>query len=266
MSQCKSIKKELAAFLYNELEEEKRLRVETHLDECPDCRQELNNIKQTMAPVEDFSSEIQQVMDSLDWENVSAEITDRIFEQEKNRVPQPERKRGISNILSPRFRPVYAALLVGLMMGSFLTYLTLRRSGSFNASQNNIIVPAAVLDRIELELARKETLDYLEKSQYLILDLVRSAEPSGFETSQFTSERAKDLLSKKKYINQQLDRFEMVKAKEICDQIEMLFYELSRISEDLPQDELKRLQSLIRDRQILLKIKILKEELQESEV
>jgi len=266
MSKCKRIKKELVAFLYNELEEEKRLGVETHLDKCPYCRQELNNIKQAMAPVEDFSSEIQQVMALMDWENVSAEITERVFKQEGSGVTQTNRKRLVSYILTPRFRPVYAALLVGLMLGSFLTYLTLRRSGSFHASQDNIIVPAAVLDRIELELARKETLDYLEKSQYLILDLVRSAEPSGFETSRFNSERAKDLLSKKKYINQQLDRFEMVKAKEICDQIEMLFYELSRISEDLPQEELIRIQSLIRDRQILLKIKILKEELQESEV
>lgn len=128
------------------------------------------------------------------------------------------------------------------------------------------MMPEDFLDRVEMEMARKETLDYLEKSQYLILDIVRSAEPSGFETSRFNSERAKDLLSKKKYINQQLDRFEMVKAKEICDQIEMLFYELSLIREDLPEEELKRIQSFIRDRQILLKIKLLKEELQESEV
>ena len=128
------------------------------------------------------------------------------------------------------------------------------------------MMPDDFLDRVEMELARKETLDYLEKSQYLILDIVRLPDPSGFESSRFNSERAKDLLSKKKYINQQLDRFEMVKAKEICDQIEMLFYALSRISEDLPKEELERIQSLIRDRQILLKIKLLKEELQESEV
>lgn len=266
MSKCKRIKKELVAFLYNELEKEKRQKVEIHLNECPFCRQELNNIKQAMVPADDISLDIQEVMDSLDWENVSTDIVDRLFEQEKSSVLQPERKRGISNILNPRFRPVYAALLVGLILGSFLTYMALRRSGSFYASRDDINVPADILDRIELELARKETLDYLEKSQYLILDLVRSSDPSGFDSSQFTSERAKDLLSKKKYINQQLDRFEMVKAKEICDQIEMLFYELSRISEDLPQEEIMRIQSLIRDRQILLKIKILKEELQESEV
>lgn len=266
MNKCKGIKKELVAFLYNELEEEKRLEVETHLDECPCCRQELNSIKQAMAPADEISSDIQEVMDSIDWENISAEITDRVFELEKSSAPQSERKKGISNIFDRRFRPVYAALLVGLMLGSFFTYMALRRSGSFYASQEKITMPEDFLDRVEMELARKETLDYLEKSQYLILDIVRSAEPSGFETSRFNSERAQDLLSKKKYINQQLDRFEMVKAKEICDQIEMLFYELSLIREDLPEEELKRIQSFIRDRQILLKIKLLKEELKESEV
>jgi len=266
MSKCKRIKKELAAFLYNELDEKKKLEVETHLDECPFCREELNKIKQAMAPVDGIYSDIQQAADSIDWEKVSAEITDNIFEQELGKAQQPSRKKGFFNILNPRFRPVFAALLLGLMLGSFFTYVALRKSRSLQMSGDKIIMPAGFLDRVELELARKETLDYLEKSQYLILDFIRSPEPSEIDSSRFTSERAQDLLSKKKYINQQLDRFEMVKAKEICDQIEMLFYELSRISEDLPEEELKRIQSLIRDRQILLKIKILKEELQESEV
>jgi hypothetical protein len=266
MSKCKKIKKDLVAFLYNELDEKKRMMVETHLDECSSCRQDLNNIKQAMAPTEEISSDVQKVMDSMDWEDISTEITDRVFEQEKSGVPRPESKKWFSNLLEPRFRPVYAALLVGLMLGSFFTYMALKKSRSFQDSEAKIIMPAGFLDRVELELARKETLDYLEQSQYLILEIVRSPESSVMTSSRGTTERVQDLLSKKKYINQQLDHFEMAKAKEICDQIEMLFYELSLIRGDLPQEELVRIQSLIRDRQILLKIRILKEELQESEV
>ncbi|MBN2245927.1 MAG: zf-HC2 domain-containing protein [Candidatus Aminicenantes bacterium] len=266
MSKCKKIKKELVAFIYDELAVNERRRVELHLQACPSCRKDLHKITQAMAPVDNISSDIQKVMDSMDWGNISVEITNRVFEQEKNGALRMERKKWISNLLDSRFRPVYAALLLGLMLGSFLTYVALRKSRSFQEAGAKIIMPAGFLDRVELELARKETLDYLEKSQYLILEIVRSPESSGMTASHGTTQRVQDLLSKKKYINQQLDHFEMVKAKEICDQIEMLFYELSRISEDLPQEELERIQSLIRDRQILLKIKILKEELQESEV
>ena len=58
----------------------------------------------------------------------------------------------------------------------------------------------------------------------------------------------------------------MAKAKQICDQIEMLFYELSQMSGGLSELELQRIQKLIQERQLLLKINLVKKELQKSEV
>ncbi len=58
----------------------------------------------------------------------------------------------------------------------------------------------------------------------------------------------------------------MAKAKAICDQIELLFYELSRISEELSIEQIEGIQRLIDEKQLLLKIKLLKKELEESEV
>jgi DNA polymerase/3'-5' exonuclease PolX len=76
------------------------------------------------------------------------------------------------------------------------------------------------------------------------------------------SERARDLLQKKKYLNGQLERFQMAKAKVICDQIEMLFRELMEISEEMPGAELERIRGLVKERQLLLKINLVKKELQ----
>jgi len=58
----------------------------------------------------------------------------------------------------------------------------------------------------------------------------------------------------------------MAKAKVLCDQIELLFLDLSQISQELSAAELAKLQTLIQERQLVMKIKLVKKELQESEV
>jgi len=58
----------------------------------------------------------------------------------------------------------------------------------------------------------------------------------------------------------------MAKAKVLCDQIEQLFLDLSQISQELSAAELAKLQMLIQERKLVMKIKLVKKELQESEV
>jgi hypothetical protein len=163
---------------------------------------------------------------------------------------------------------VYAALLVGIFLGTILTFLVLRQPISDTSSREGFFVTPEFLDRVEVEMARRETLDYLEKSQYVLLDFVQASPGKSAEMwrQNLASQRAKDLLIKKKYINPQLEKFRMAKAKEICDQIELLFFELTQISEQLSEDEMMKIQNFIEDKQLLLKIKLLKRELEESEV
>jgi hypothetical protein len=58
----------------------------------------------------------------------------------------------------------------------------------------------------------------------------------------------------------------MAKAKEICDQIEFLFFELTQVSGQLSEGDLQNIQNLIEEKQLLLKIKLLKKDLEEREV
>jgi hypothetical protein len=115
-------------------------------------------------------------------------------------------------------------------------------------------------------MARRETLDYLRKSEYILLDFVQAPAGAPVSPAAFETARARELLSRKKYLNAQLEKYQMAKAKAICDQIEMLFLELAQISEDLPQAELENIRSLIRERQLLLKINLVTKELERSEV
>jgi hypothetical protein len=100
------------------------------------------------------------------------------------------------------------------------------------------------------------------------LDFIQSPSEKSAEfwQSEFASQKARGLLAKKKYISPQLDKFKMAKAKAICDQIEYLFYELVQISAQLSEEEVSKIQNMIEEKRLLLKIRLLKKELEQSEV
>ncbi|MGZ7046525.1 MAG: hypothetical protein ACXVJK_09375, partial [Candidatus Aminicenantales bacterium] len=141
-------------------------------------------------------------------------------------------------------------------------YLVLRRPVAGPNGGRSYYASGEFLDRAELEMARRETVDYLERSQYVLLDFLGT--PSGQASARpgMSMAQARELLSKKKYLNRELDKFQMAKAKAICDQIEMLFLELAQISGDLPEAELAKMRDLVEEHQLFLKINLVKKELQ----
>jgi hypothetical protein len=268
MKDCKKIRKNFAAFLSGELSREEQEFIESHLETCGNCRHELKEFEKVFSGADSLNAEIEEAMLSVDWDSLPNRITNTVFESQK----APSRKSWMDKfwkpLFQPRFRPVYAGLFVGLFIGALIMFFVLRTPGFRTDKGESFIVSQEFLDKAELELARRETIDYLEKSEYLLIDFVQSSreEPSEVWQNQFSSQRARDLLSKKKYINRQLDKYKMAKAKEICDQIEILFFELSQLADDLPQEELTKIQNLIEEKQILLKIKLVKKELKQNEV
>jgi hypothetical protein len=159
-------------------------------------------------------------------------------------------------------KPALAGLAAGLVVGAVGMYLALKAPGVRNGGNDAYFASSEFLDRAELEMARRNTVDYLEKSQYMLLDFFESADEGPAGTAALRSERTRDLLLKKKYLNAQLDRFQMSKAKAICDQIETLFFELSQIDGELAAAEIGRIRGYVEERQLLLKINLVKKELQ----
>lgn len=264
---CDGYQEELAAFLYGELSQEASREMETHLESCSSCRREMNVIKKVFNGANTLNAEMEAAMEGVDWETLPDRLADRVLGRRSRRLS--ERKTGFWSYLSqPRMRPVYAALFLGLVIGASVMFLTLRPLRSPELESSRLIVPDRFLESMDVEVARRATLDYLDRSQYLLLDLVQTPpdKAADFWRSDFASQRARELLTKKKYIDQQLDNFQMAKAKALCDQIELLFLELSQISQELSTAELEKLQRLIQERKLFLKIKLIKKELRESEV
>lgn len=268
MKDCKKTKKDFVAFLVGELNAGKKERLESHLDVCSLCQSELEELKEVLKKADSLNTEIESDMASIDWEALPEKISDYVFSKEASPVPQPQKKHPLRFLIQPRLRPVYAGLLLGVILGSFITFMVLRFSPFEERKGGKFFVSQDFLERVEFEMARRETINYLDGSQYLLLDFAQSSPEKAGEIWKggYTSQRARDLLSKKKYINPQLNKFRMAKAKAICDQIEFLFYELAQISDELSAEEVSKLQNIIEEKQLLLKIKLLKKDLEGSEV
>lgn len=54
---CRTIGQQLAEYVYRELDEAWRLRVERHMRECPRCREDLASLERALALIEDVTLE-----------------------------------------------------------------------------------------------------------------------------------------------------------------------------------------------------------------
>jgi len=262
MNACPIKRADWLAYLSGDLEEGRRTTVAEHLKECPDCRREVEEIRRVFEGADAVKGEIQEVLHSVDWEALPSRVADYVFAKAKKpgRASLIERIR--MGLLQPRLRPVLAGLVLGLLLGAVGMYLALRNPSLAPDQGKNYYASQEFLDRAELEMARRETVDYLERSQYVLLDFLGT--PSGQAAARpgLSMAQARELLSKKKYLNRELEKFQMAKAKAICDQIEMLFLELAQISGDLPEAELAKIRDLVEERQLFLKINLVRKELQ----
>ncbi len=236
--------------------------MDEHLDKCPECRAEAEAVERLLKETEAVRADIRRAASSVDWEALPVRIADRALAGSRSRIPAPSAGSPRSWVLFLRLRPALAGVLGGLIVGAAAMYFVLKAPSGRPGAESVYHASREFLDRAELELARRSTVDYLEKSQYMLLDVFGSGEEGSVVPAAVRSEQARDLLQRKKYLNDQLDRFQMAKAKAICDQIEVLFQELSLISEELSAAEFTRIKGLVEERQLLLKINLVKKELQ----
>lgn len=268
MRECKITYKRLPAYLSGELGKEDRDRVEAHLEFCSRCRRETAAMAAVLEEVESGAPDFEKAMAPIDWDRLPERMADRVF-GDQTRIPAREGFDGGGfSFFRTHWKPVLAALLTGALLGVLTTTWWMRSDRRSPLTEKAYSVPRDFLEKVDLEMARRETLDYLEKSQVLLLDFVQ-ADPSRAArmwSGDVASRQARSLLSKKKYINRQLETFRMAKAKQICDQIELLIVELAQVSDGLTEEEVANIQDYIGKKQLLLKINLLQHELEKDEV
>jgi hypothetical protein len=264
MRDCRKDKQELVAYLLGDLDKAEAEAVDRHLAECASCRGERDSLKKIFNGAGAAHRHMEKVMATVDWEALPERIARKVFDRQD--VRRPERAGG-RWFPAFTFRPAAAGLAAGLIFGALATFFVLRSGLLGPKSPSGFYASPEFIDRVELELARRETLSYLEKSQALLLDFVQpaSADASDLWQEGLGQQQAQTLLAKKKYINSQLGRRRMAKAKDICDQVELLILELVQVSRDLDETERAQIRGRIEAGQLWLKINLVKKELENSE-
>jgi hypothetical protein len=256
MNGRKGAVKAWADILAAEPEDGRRRAMDTNGEKDPARRAEADAIERLLRETDAVRAEIRTAADSVDWNALPVRIADRAA-ADRDRAARP-----FAWLTTVRMRPALAGLAAGLVVGAAAMYLALKAPTGRTDGDTAYFASGEFLDRAELEMARRNIVDYLEKSQYVLLDVFESADQGPGVPAALRSEQARDLLQKKKYLNAQLETYQMAKAKAICDQIEMLFVELSQLDGDLAAAEMERIRGYVRDRHLLLKINLVKKELQ----
>jgi len=264
MKECRHYRQDWLAFWRGELDSARKQVMSEHLKHCHRCQKELEEIKNLIGQTDDLKNELKETMAGIDWDRFQLRVTERAFEQKARR----EQARPAAGFKWHRWQPAAAGLVAGLLLGAFFTLLWLRPGRlpqSAVTKETAVNLPAGFVQKVDLALAQRETIDYLDRSQYLLLELVQAKSVS--QASAFlTQDKVQELLTEKKYLYNQLNEIKLAKAKMLCDQIEMLFLELIQLSPQMSEAELRNLQDLIANRQLLLKINLVKRELKPSEV
>jgi len=249
----------LLAYFLQEIRGEKAQEMEIHLRTCPVCQQELAILQAIRTTGEEMKKEIEMEMKKVDWDELSRAIDRKI--QEKASEPASS---GWQWTLLLRW-PVAAGLVTGIILGLMTYHFLSGPKGERLQASRRYQIPEAFLDRFDEELARREVLDYLEKSRLVLLSMKQAAEGASPEAISLPRERIRDLLLRQKYFSGQLDSFRLAKARQILAEIDSLLLELALIEEESTPEEATKLARLIDERRLLLKIQLLQHELEESE-
>jgi len=265
MNDCRTTRKGLAEYCSGDADPDMEKRIVEHLERCPRCRERAGETRRVLEASALVKAEADQAVASVDWDVLPGQIADYVFSRESRLSRVSPARRFRSRLVRSSLKPVYAGLGLGLVLGILGTRLVLQRPAAVGERAEGYFASPQFLERAEVEMARRETVDYLDKSRFVLLDFIQNTGETGSERNALTGERARELLTRKKYINAHLEGGRMAAAKAICDQIEILFLELSQITRDMPDSELAKIQDMIRESRLLLKINLAKKEL-ESEV
>ena len=255
MNTCRNIRPWLEWLAAGEIEgDRKGCRWKRTLRECPACRQRVGRLAIVAGGVRPAGPPTTAAqMQAIDWEKVTAKVMAGIAAKSDARPRKKRRCFHWRSRLSPPFCP-------GCWYGNIFLDPRPRRVPSPGRRQR---MSAATVTRLQSGLAREEVLSYLQQSQLMFTDLLKdcaSEEVAPWEIRLY-SRQAKELLLKKKYFQQNLPAVEWLKVRNVSERIDWLNYEILQLEERQLCSQINRLQRIMENEKLLLKIRLLERDL-----
>ena len=255
MNACREIRPLLEWLAADEIADDRRKTVEAHLSACPSCRRELAHWRALLAAAAAPDAAMQTEMQAVDWEAVSKQVVARAVGT-GNAVRMTPQRRIFA------FMPLAAAAAVLAVIG-LAVFFRLQPRREVLPGLEDERADAATVSRLQSGLAREEAITYLEQSQLMFTDLLKDC--SGQEVASWEirlySRKAKELLLKKKYVQQNLPPVEWLRVRQVSERIDWLNYEILQLEDRQLCGQIHRLQRVLEEEKLLLKIRLLERDL-----
>jgi len=278
MKACDHFGPELAAFIYGDLSADETKKVETHLESCAGCREELRALQRAALSLN--ASETFPEESEVDW----AAFTASTVQRARGFKPAAARKgrQGFLAWLDQiRRAPVWAAaagglvLLVGVAAGTYAT-LTLRPGGEGAVEMGMGLMPSVgvvpamlpqqMLDDIEAYSAKAGTRRYLAESRAMLVSLLGSPLRCKEGNVDIRDERAKSLqlIRRQHLLADDLQSLPLSRAQDVCKDLERLLLEIASLDDCARAEQILELRKLVEQKQLLLRIDLLSDEMARS--
>ena len=282
MKICDRFGPDLAAFVYSDLPPEETRALETHLESCEGCREELRGLQRaalSLSAAETFARESE-----VDWDAFATATVNRArgFRAADALSRGPGRIPGVGAWIDQiRRAPGWAAaaagllLLAGVAVGAFGA-LSLRPAREIPMAMVGAgmpageivpaLLPQSMLDDMEAFSARAGTKRYLADSRAMLVSLLGSPIRCSKDDVDIRDERTRSLqlIRRQRLLAEELQQLPLSRAQDVCRDLERLLLEIASLNDCARAEQILELRELVQKRQLLLRIDLLADEMARS--
>jgi len=261
MTGCKKYGDSIIDYAAGEATSQQENQVKEHLAVCPGCHREYLEHKRIFQETGELDSQIDQVMEEIDWQAVSNSIHKNI----RTRHSAQKNTKIIPMYSMKIALPAAAALVIlGLLMGYLLFNTQNLQKPAIDTSPEGKVT----LARLETTLAKKEVGNFFKQTQLVFTDLMRQCDPQDrvLWWNRLNKQRVKYLLEKSRYFTRDLDNPHLMATRGILKKIEWILFEMITLEDHITCRRLQQLQDYIHKEKLLLKIRLLEQNVTVSEV
>jgi len=252
MKQCKEINELLHLFVSDELNLTVQMEVKEHLSQCSECKEKYKQIQIISQNLEKLRDEADSVFEEIQWSY------------------EPQKLMHSIKVEKSYYKSLFWSFSTGIAYSLILVFtislfLFVPETDRFS-NHKQIVLQHDTISNMEAQLDRGDIIKSLSKGSMLINDFMKQCNSSTEINYMFREQQVKKLLAQNRYLIGNLNSKNMVSAKKIIGQINYLLYEMSSLSKNGSCKDVKPIQDFVKERKLLLKIKLIKDELIYKEI
>jgi hypothetical protein len=250
MKQCNKVQELLHLYIINELDAEKSEAVSKHLRNCKECSLIFEEFKIITDTLADELLNAEQEFNSVEWDYERIKFKNSIKSLNKTKT----------TFLFFRFltNTLFASLL-------FITVFLLMPVFK-NSVGKKIVVKHDTINKMENQLNRGDIIKSLDKGSIIISEFMKECNTLDDYNKAFREYQINKLLEQNRYIIGRIRTDNLSSAKKMISKINYLLYEISSLKKNGNCSDIKPIQDFVKEKQLLLKIKLIKDELKYKEM